>query len=148
MPFGYDELKDFLSAYCRAYSQYAGAPDTIGQLHRFWAPDLTAVAFFRRGDNGDYPIVHDGRDAFQQAILANQSHFRDTMEPLDMVIDTISNKVAVMSKIVKTDIKTGEIVTIHGMGKYEIKPHSNGQPMIAAIHFFWDAPETVKKRSR
>ncbi len=146
MKISYKQIKEFMTEYCKDYSQYANDPETIAKMHKYWAPDLVAKAYFR-GKTGDSPIIHNSREQFQNSLIVNHQSFRDMMEPLDLIIDEISAKAVLISKITKTAQNSSETYEINGMGCYKLQMNTKKTLFIKSIDFFWDAPEEIKKIS-
>ncbi|MCP5105611.1 MAG: hypothetical protein GY950_19650, partial [bacterium] len=53
-------------------------------------------------------------------------------------------KVVILEKILKIDVKTGENISIDGMGSYSLSAEGGGTFKIKRLDFFWDAPEEIK----
>lgn len=136
-------MKKFISNYCTDYSKYANDAETMSKMDRYWTPDFKAVAYFRR-NNGEYPIVYPSRKDFQEFLVKTHQVIKDSMNPVDFIVDEKAKKVVIRVKIVKTNKQTGEKIEIDGMGCYQLVTDKDGVFKINRLDFIWDAPDAIK----
>lgn len=139
----YEKMKNFITEYCSEYSKYANDAETMNKMDRYWTPDFKAVAYFRRS-SGEYPVVYPSRKDFQEFLIKTHQVIKDSMNPLDFIIDEKAKKVVIRVKIIKTNNQTGEKIEIDGMGCYQLVEANDGTFMISRLDFMWEAPETIK----
>ncbi|MDQ1352992.1 MAG: hypothetical protein QG657_3298 [Acidobacteriota bacterium] len=139
----YNRMKKFINNYCSDYSQYANDAETMPKMDQYWTPDFKAVAYFRRS-SGEYPVVYPSRKDFQEFLIKTHHVIKDSMNPVDFIIDEKEKKVVIRVKIVKTNNQTAEKIEIDGMGCYQLVEAKGGNFMITRLDFMWEAPETIK----
>lgn len=139
----YKKMKAFMLDYFDAYSRYANDAETMHKMDDYWTPDFRAVAYFRRSD-GTYPVVYSSRKEFQEFLIRTHQVVKDSMNPIDFVIDEKAKKVGSLLKIIKTNQQTGEKVEIDAMGCYHLVPADRNTFQIKSLDFFWEAPEAIK----
>lgn len=139
----YDKLKNFIKAYCDDYCRYANDAETIHKMDHYWSADFKAVAYFRRS-NGEYPVIYSSRKDFQEFLVNTHKIIKDSLNPIDFIVDEKTKKVVTILKIIKTNRQTGEKIEIDGMGCYQIVTTENENFKITRLDFIWEAPDAIK----
>lgn len=139
----YEKLKKFITDYCADYCLYANDAETMHKMNRYWSEDFKAIAYFKRS-SGEYPIVYSNRKDFQEFLINTHKIVKDSLNPIDFIIDEKTKKVVTILKIIKTNRQTGEKIEIDGMGCYQLVTAENGNFKITRLDFLWEAPDSIK----
>ncbi|MCU0288717.1 MAG: hypothetical protein MUF15_20270 [Acidobacteria bacterium] len=139
----YEKLKKFITNYCDDYCLYANDEETIHKMNKYWDEDFKAIAYFRRS-NGEYPVIYSNRKDFQEFLINSHKIIKDSLKPIDFIIDEKEKKVVTILKIIKTNRITNDKIEIDGMGCYHIVQTEDENFKITRLDFIWDAPDIIK----
>lgn len=130
--------------YYADFNRYANDIETIHKMKEYWTPNFKVVAYFQfRG--GKSPTMYSTRKEFQDFLGSTPNGMKNSLNPLDIVIDEKMKKVFILTKLIKTNINTGDETEIFGMGFYQLVIDGDGKFKIDSLDFICDAQDKIKK---
>lgn len=117
----YDAIEAFMRDYFRCYSEYVNKAEDFDRLDEFYASDFRATGYVENPETGEYPFVHQTRDAFKDFLRRGHANTGETLRPVEISIDERKGKVAAILDMKKENRSTGEktqlmAIAIYGVG--------------------------------
>lgn len=129
--------------YYTDFNRYANDTETIHKMNEYWTPDFKVIAYFQL-KGVKYPTTFSTRKEFQDFLNSSNTGIKNSLNPLDIVIDEKMKKVVIMIKLIRTNIKTGDETEIYGIGFYKLIMDDEGKLKIDSLDFICDAPDKLK----
>ena len=114
MELDYESIVKFMNDYLRDFSTLGQDPKTRDEIKKYYAPDLETVPMAP----GVRPSV--SREQFLRRVTEHPG-LRETMTPLELIIDDRRKAVVAFMKVELRDEATGEVLSaIHMSGHYHL----------------------------
>ena len=104
MEITYDTIVKFIQDYCKDFVAYAQDPATTHHMHAYFAPDVEFIPFTAAA-----LAQVKGRDTFLHIMTLHPS-VKESIEPVDIIVDEKRKIAAVRLKAKLIDVKTNEVL--------------------------------------
>lgn len=142
----YEKMKKFMQDYYADFNRYANDAGTIHKMNEYWTPNVKVVTYFQLS-GGKAPITFSTRKEFQDFLNSTHSGMKNSLNPLDIVIDEKMKKVVILTKLISTNVKTGDETEIFGMSCYQLIVDDGGKFKIDSLDLIYDAPDKITKKT-